>query len=180
MTSLVQEYKIKASILLKTLRSSDLEKAAGAAERFNCLPHLTNLSPRQILLQKSNIKRKHALTVIAFENEKASWADFKHHLERLEVLRTNRNYTDLYPRRCAGFINEWYASYETARKHLEQVGGYLLPYKNHFFICKADYIKALGLDPEDPDWNLISSDWVKPSDIEAWHRLNVRLQQLSK
>jgi hypothetical protein len=174
----LEEYKIKAAILLKLLRSNDLEKALDAAARFQRLPHLTNLSPQEIVSQKDKVKRKHALTVIAIENDHASWPELKRHLEKRDALRDRRAYTLLYPRRCAGFLNEWYASYEVARKHLEQVGGYLLPYKAQFFICTPGYIKALGLDPDDPDWKLIDWDWVKPGNPDAWERLSLKLQSV--
>jgi hypothetical protein len=174
--NMLEECKIKASILLKLLRSNDIKKALDAAARFRSLPHLAGLSARDIVSQKESVKRKHALTVIAFENGQPSWADLKRRLEKREAIRAKRDYTPLYPRRCEGFINEWYASYEAARDHLREAGGYLLPYKNHFFICKDEYIRALGLDPDDADWGRIGSDWVNPTDRDAWERLNSKLQ----
>ncbi|HKQ99702.1 MAG TPA: hypothetical protein VJT09_03450 [Pyrinomonadaceae bacterium] len=174
----LEEYKIKASILLKLLKSNDPEKALGAATRFRRLPHLAALSPRDIVERKESVQRKHALGVIALEHNRASWAELKDYMEKREALKNRRGYTALYPRRCAGFLNEWYASYEVARGHLEQTGGYLLSYGSQFFICTAGYIKALGLDPEDPDWKLIRWDWVKPADTEAWERLNRKLQSV--
>jgi len=50
------------------------------------------------------------------------------------------------------FLNRWYSSYADARKARENHGGFLLPYKSHFFVCEADVIRALGLEPDDPDW----------------------------
>jgi hypothetical protein len=179
------EYKIKASILLKQLRSSDPEKAVNAALRFQRLPHLTRLSPQEIVQRKDGIRLKHALTVIAIENDQPSWPDLKHHIERQEkreTIKRNRTETLLHPRRCWGFLNEWYARYEAARARLEQAGGYLLPYKSHFFICTREYIEVLGLDPDDRDWEAIGWDWVNPADRDAWERLTSRLQaiELSK
>ncbi|MEW6736971.1 MAG: hypothetical protein AB1489_37125 [Acidobacteriota bacterium] len=174
----LEEYKIKASILLKTLRSADSEKALDAALRFRCLPHLANFSPQEIVLHKEKIRLKHALTVIAIENKYASWPDFKRYLEKREAIRARRNYTSLYPRRCAGFLNEWYTNYEVAYHQQQQIGGYLLPYQDQFFICTRDYIKALGLDPDDLDWQCIGWNWVRPADQEAWQRLNSKLKGL--
>jgi hypothetical protein len=65
------------------------------------------------------------------------------------------------------FLNRWYSSYADARKAREKHGGFLLPYKNHFFICEAEVIRALGLEPDDPDWEKIGWDAVQPADLEA-------------
>ncbi len=180
--SQLEEYKIKASILHKQLKSNDLEPATQAAVRFQQLPHLKELTPQEILAEKATIKRKHALTVIALENNHASWADLKQRLERQEKLaafRKSNKFSLLYPQRCAGFINAWYAHYEEARDHLVHDGGFLLPYKNDFFICQRAYIQTLGLDPDDPDWASIGFDWAKPADQDAWTRLDNKLKNIS-
>ena len=52
------------------------------------------------------------------------------------------------------FLNRWYANYEEARAGLEKHGGFLLPYRHHFFVCQADVIQALGLDKK-----LMGSGW---------------------
>jgi hypothetical protein len=69
------------------------------------------------------------------------------------------------------FLNQWFSSYEAARQALESGGGFLLPYRNHFFVCEADLIQALGLEPDDPDWDKIGRDAAKPKDPEAFQRL---------
>jgi hypothetical protein len=174
----LEEYKIRASILHKQLRRGNPEQAQSAAQRFQRLSHLARLPVQEIVQRKDEIQRKHALAVIALENDYASWADLKGHFERLEklaALRQSYAYTPLYPRRCAGFINDWYASHEKARTHLVRDGGYLLPYRHHFFICQRPYIEVLGLDPDDPDWERIGWDWARPADRAAWERLNARL-----
>lgn len=175
----LEEYKIKASILAKALKSDNSEEALRAAARFRCLPQMTRLTALQILAQKEDIKRKHALQVIALENRHESWTKLKQSIERREELST-RWATPLYPARCFGFSNEWYADYETARSHLEQVGGYLLPYRDQYFICKRQFIETLGLDPDDADWQRIAWDWAKPADSEAWQRLNTKLQAIEQ
>jgi hypothetical protein len=99
-------------------------------------------------------------------------------LEKIQYIKSNRAFTPLYPERCDGFLNEWYADYEVARKHLEITGGYLLPYKTQFFICQREYIDSLGLNPDDADWELIGRDWIKPADHEAWQRLTLKLRKV--
>lgn len=68
-------------------------------------------------------------------------------------------------------INRWFARYEQARASLTSQGGFLLPYASQFFICEAEGIRLLGLDPEDPDWRAIGWNWVAPTDRAAWLRL---------
>jgi hypothetical protein len=77
----------------------------------------------------------------------------------------------MYIARMDAFLNRWFTTYDQARAALESEGGYLLPYKNQFFITEAGAIRELGLDPEDPDWELIGWDWVRPNDRAAWQRL---------
>jgi hypothetical protein len=85
----VEECKIQASILLKSLRSSDLQKAYSSAKRFQKLTEFKNLSCEEII--KNSIKRKDALAVIAIEKGFTSWNDLKC---QLPFIR-------------GGFLNQW-------------------------------------------------------------------------
>ena len=69
------------------------------------------------------------------------------------------------------FLNRWYSSYEAARSAREHHGGFLLPYKHHFFVCEAEVISALGLEPDDPDWERIKWNCAEPEDRQAFERL---------
>lgn len=69
------------------------------------------------------------------------------------------------------FLNRWFSNYEDARNDREMHGGFLLPYRHHFYVCKAEVISALGLDPEDADWERIRYDCARPHDPEAFKRL---------
>ena len=69
------------------------------------------------------------------------------------------------------FLNRWYAKYDEARGSLDRDGGFLLPYRKHFFICQPDVISALGLDPNDPDWEKTGHDCAHPRDPAAFARL---------
>jgi hypothetical protein len=175
----LDEYKTRAAILLKNLRSDDKSKAEEAALRFQILPFLAGLSPQTLL--RATLKLKHALTVLALENGFDTWADLKRNVEYNDkrIAFRNRSYTSLYPKRVSmGFVNEWHAQYDEALAALQEIGGYLLPYKSHYFIVQDLYIEALGLDPDDMDWELIGWNWVKPADTEAWERLNEKLEML--
>jgi hypothetical protein len=77
----------------------------------------------------------------------------------------------MYVSQMDAVLNRWFTSYEEARLSLESEGGYLLPYKGQYFVTMSEGIRELGLDPNDPDWDLIGRDWVKPGDEGAWKRL---------
>ncbi len=75
------------------------------------------------------------------------------------------------------YLNRWFSTYEEAWEAREGEGGYLLPYRHHFFVAEAEAVRELGLDPDDPDWELIGFDWVRPLDPEAWERLREKREQ---
>jgi hypothetical protein len=75
------------------------------------------------------------------------------------------------------FLNRWFSTYEEARRSLATDGGYLLPFKRHYFVCEADVIRAMGLDPEDPDWQKIGRDGARPEDPQAYERLRQKREQ---
>lgn len=149
----VEEYKIQASILLKSLYSANQAIAQKTAQRFQNLPEFANFSLEEI--RNTKVKRKHALTVIARGTGFKSWNDLKC---QLPFIR-------------GGFLNHWFAHYAEAKLYQRSQGGFLLPFKNQFFICDADYIRNLGFNPEDQDWKSIGYDWVNPESKAAWQRL---------
>jgi hypothetical protein len=77
----------------------------------------------------------------------------------------------MHTRGFDALLNRWFATYDEARASLEREGGFLLPYGRQFFICEAEGIRLLGLDPADRDWERLGWDWVKPRDRDAWLRL---------
>lgn len=157
----LQECKIQASILLKSLRSKELKKAQIAAKRLQQLPELATFSIEAL---QEKVQRKHALAVIAIEQGFKSWQELKTHCE----VQSPDLFAKFF---VGGFLNKWFANYAEAKAHQQITGGFLLPYKKQFYICEADYIKFIGFDPNDPDWQLIGWDWVKPLNQKAWQRL---------
>ena len=150
----VDECKVKASILLKSLKSQDLALSKKSAKRFQRLPDFKNFSIEEII--QADVKRKHALALIAIEKNFKSWSELKCQL----------------PFFRGGYLNQWFANYTEAKSYQQSNGGFILPFKNQFFICDADYIVNLGFDAEDPDWALIGYDWAHPGNKEAWQRLH--------
>lgn len=78
------------------------------------------------------------------------------------------------------FLNRWFPNYDEARRSLESEGGFLLPYRHHFYVCEAGAIRALGLEPEDPDWERIGRDCARPADAEAYRRLRAKREQVAR
>jgi len=76
------------------------------------------------------------------------------------------------------FLNRWFADYEAARASLESEGGFLFPYQKHFFVCQPAVVAALGLDPEDSDWEKIGRDCARPKDQAAFQRLYEKREQI--
>jgi hypothetical protein len=117
------------------------------------------------------IQRKHCLTAAALQLGFQSWP---HALEVLEGHADDFG-TLLYPSTCHGHYNIWSASYAEARSIREAHGGYLLAYRRQFLIVERSYIDSMGLDPDDPDWQALGRDWVKPNDLAARARLYEKL-----
>lgn len=149
----IDECKIQASILLKSLNSKDVERSQKAFKRFQRLPEFKKLSLEEIL--QVEVKRKHALNLIAIEKGFSSWSELKC---QLPFIR-------------GGFLNQWFANYKEAKLYQQLNGGFILPFQKQFFICDANYINNLGFNTEDPDWELIGYDWANPNNKEAWQRL---------
>ncbi len=156
----IEELKIKASLLLKALRSEDPNKIKDALARVN---KISTLSSKPL----SDFQHKDALEVIAYEEGFESWRKLR------QAMAPAYDPAMLYIDR--GFLHLWFANYHEAKKYQQEHGGYLFPYKSQFFVTSADYILVLGLDPNDPDWLLIDFDWVKPKEQKSWQNLVNRL-----
>jgi len=76
------------------------------------------------------------------------------------------------------FLNQWFADYDAARAALDREGGFLLPYQDHFFVCRDNVIQALGLDPNDPDWEKVGYDCARPVEAGAFQRLREKREQI--
>ncbi len=68
----------------------------------------------------------------------------------------------LVPSRCGGFTNEWCRSLDEAVEHQRQTGGYVLPYQRQGLVVTRDYVEALGLDPDAPDWGPAQNNFAHP------------------
>jgi len=154
----LNEAKIQAQILLKNLNSLDKNLAQQAKERLAGLQLLSDN------FNSDKIQLKHALAVIANEYGFNSWTNLKNYFTLTGLTKFEPN--------GGGFFNQWFSNYKEAKQILLSGKGYLLPYKNQFFICESGYIEYIGLDSHAPDWQDINYNWIEPSDIQAWQRLS--------
>jgi hypothetical protein len=165
MESIVHHLKAKARILQSLVQTRDRD----ALDRVRRLPELAG-SNDEVL--SSKIQRRHCLGVIALEVGFDGW---NHALSVLSGERSDDFGRLLSPPGADAHWNIWSASYDEARAIRAEHGGYLLAYKHHFFIVDRYYLETLGLDPDDPDWDRMGRDWVRPREPAARARLYAKL-----
>ncbi|MBN1652920.1 MAG: hypothetical protein JXA30_04010 [Deltaproteobacteria bacterium] len=112
--------------------------------------------------------RRHCLATLAAQLGFQGWP---HASAVLRGDRVDDLGTLMHREHGGAYWNIWSASYEEAHAIRADYGGFLLGYRSQFLIVEPYYIEALGLDPEDPDWERIGRDWARPRDREAWTRL---------
>jgi hypothetical protein len=171
----LEECRIRATRLMKELRASDRVTALRAAKRFQILPAWAGRTLGQIQETRDRIQRKHALAVVAKEAGFEDWL----HLKAAGAAGDPPAFdtTRLFLR-TATFLNLWFRSYDEARQVLNgEPKRYLFPYREQFVVCESALLESLGVDTNDPDWERIARDWVKPRDPQAHARLTVRLSR---
>ncbi len=161
----------EAKELLQQLRSGNPSASSAALVRFRRLQSFCAPVVVDVATARSRARLKHALAVLAEESGAASWIELRRRVERESESRS----ADLWYRsRLAIYLQHWFVRYDEAKAQQSVGGGYLLPYRQHFFVCEADAIRDLGLDPIDPDWARIGFDAVRPGDTDAFARLRRR------
>jgi len=151
-----------AKRLLLDFRGSDPERAHRAAVRLTRLRSFASESPTSLLAARSRVRLKHALAVVASEQGASSWLELKRGRVEMPTFHTPRMST---------LLNRWFVEYHEARASRDELGGYLLPFRNQLVVTESEGIRELGLDPEDPDWAAIGFDLVQPGDRPAFERL---------
>lgn len=169
------ELRTHARRLLKQLKHpTGAAEALAAAERFRRLRSFADRSRQKLWAERDRVRLKHALAVVALENGYDSWPALKTAADEgrtppfAAVVPPGREW---YESGMDVLLNRWFATYEAARASLEEEGGFLFPYAHQFFLCEAEGIRILGLDPDDPDWERIGRNAVEPADAAAWERL---------
>jgi hypothetical protein len=165
MAGVIAYLKAQARILHRQIG----EHEPRAVARVRQLDELHDLD---IVSLATSTRRRHCLTVIAQELGFQGWP---HATGVLKGMDSSDFGTLLYPKGGEVHWNIWSASYNEARAIRAEHRGYLLAYRRHFFIADRYFIETLGLDPDDPDWELIDRDWVRPREADARERLYGKL-----
>jgi hypothetical protein len=166
----VDELKTRAAILHKRVAAGE----AAVLPRLRALPEFGKADAATLEDRAPGMRLKHCLAVVAREHGFQSW---DHALRVFRGDATERNCgTLLYDASVRGTLNVWFARYEEARAHLDEVRRargehYLLSYQTQFFVVDRHFIEALGWDPADPDWQKLDFDWARPRDPAARRRL---------
>jgi len=161
MAGVIADLKDRARILHRQIDAGDPD----ALRRVRQLDDFRGLAADA---SRERVRRRHCLAAIATELGFDGWP----HAVAVLSGKESRDFgTLLYPRGADAHWNIWSASYEEAKAIREQHGGYLLAYRRHYFIADRHFITTIGLNPDDPDWQLIGRDWVKPRRVEARERL---------
>jgi hypothetical protein len=172
----LEEYRIRASRLMKDLRAADPVTTLQAAKRFQVLPAWQHSTLEQIAASRKRIQRKHALAVIAKEAGFQDWPQLK--TASAANLPAGFDTTKLFQARSAGSLNLWFRNYEEARQAMTtEPKRYLFPYRHQFVVCETALLEDQGIETSDPDWERIGRDWAKPLDARAHARLAARLRR---
>lgn len=177
-TPSLAQCRARAHELLRHFRADDPRAALAAAVRLVRLRSFADRTPDQLLADRTNVRLKHALAVVAEEAGAASWAALRERIAAAApapatiVGRTRpTSAADVHSSRLTVYLNRWFADYDEARESLAHDGGYLLPFRDQFYITSHGGVLELGLDPDDPDWERIGFDWIRPRDADAHARL---------
>ena len=165
MAGVISDLKAQARILHRQVLAHE-PPALARAQR------LEELRGHDVSSLTAQVRRRHCLAVIAHELGFQGWP---HAVAVLCGAESSDYGTLLYPKGAEVHWNIWSASYEEAQAIHEKQGGYLLAYRRHFFITDRYFVDTLGLDPDDPDWELIGWDWARPRRTDARERLYGKL-----
>lgn len=132
------------------------------------MSELEKLKIKAKLLQKAkrragvDFRLKDAFEMLARKAGFLSWRDLRENLDET---------AEFCPAGSSAFWKVWYSNYEEARAHLNASGGFLLPYRKHFFLCEAVYVHFLGVPEGDADLAAVGVNWAEPKDVAAYRRV---------
>ena len=109
---------------------------------------LNSLKIKAKLLQKSKkkagkpIQLKEAYEILAKTAGYESWRHYKAAIE---------NTSDFAGGVSGSSLNVWTKVHQEALQHALETNGYVIPHENYFFVGDRDYLKSIGIDPNDRD-----------------------------
>lgn len=171
MTRLLDELKVRARLRLNAHKAaggaSELRGAAdGAADGAN------DAAVADVQSERPSPKLRDCLNQVSREAGFAHWEQARRVLGGLAVPGEDMG-SFWHAPSCHTLLNAWYATYDDARAGLQasmqaRPGAVLLPYRQQFVVVDAPYLRALGLDPLDPDWDAAKHDLVKCYGSSTW------------
>ncbi len=164
----LQEFKVRASLLLKNFNSTDTAASEKAATRFLRLPFLKYSTTESLLNDRGFFRLKHAQQVLAIENGHKTWDAFRRQIIQEDCL---------FHKHSASYLNIWFNNYEEAKEYHTIHGGYLLQFRKDFAVCTHDYIHAIGLSAFEKEWAAMGYDWVKPACTQSWETIFIHVKQ---
>lgn len=163
----VEGCRAEARRLWKHLTGTDPVRARAAAQRFTRLSSLAG-GPEAVLAARPRLRRKHALAVVAAELGFASWN------ELVRAFEAAAEAPSFHTPRMESLVNRWFTSHDEAAASRRAEGGWLFSFGRQFVVTEAEGVRALGLDPDDPDWERVGFDLAVPRDRAAFARLYAR------
>lgn len=161
----IRELKIRAELLQRQLNRCQ----PAALLRLRTLPPFRICSDRELESVGPSVRRRDCLSVLAGELGFFGW---QHAKQIISDASEGADFgTCLYPPRCCGHVNRWYARYADADIGRRMADGYLLAYRRQFLVVERPFIEDLGIDPDDADWRRLGFDWVHPRETMARTRL---------
>jgi len=160
-------------------KDSPLQELQSRAERLfegiearnaQCLERIHAQVPRLAKASSREINIEHARTTLAREVGFKTWQMATEVLEGRSV--PGDDFGDFwYSTATDVMLSHWCRNYQEARAVQEEEGGFLIPYRRHFAVVEKAYIEILGMDADDPDWQVVGHDVAQPRDKMGYRRL---------
>jgi len=167
MNALTTEIKTRARLLLKLLQNKNV-----AANKRALM-----LSRKQKWALPEEWQLRHCLNLAAAD------CGFQHWEHAREVLSgralAGADMGDFWHgAEVGGYTNHWFSSYAQALTQLQaHPDDYLLPYRRQYVVVGVDYVRALGMNPEDASWDIIGRNLIAGYRSNSWLTLaQYRLQ----
>lgn len=157
--SRLEKLKAQAAILLKKFNSDDALIAQKATERFLKLPFLKHSNIEAVQKDKEFFRLKHSYQVLAIEHGHNNWKTLREQIIKEECM---------YHPSIGVYLNIWFGNYNEAWAYHKKNGGYLLYYRQYYYVCDKEAIRSMGLDTFDKEWKAIGYNAVKPESQEAY------------
>ena len=161
MNALTTEIKTRARLLLKLLQNQNV-----AANKRALI-----LSRKQKWELPEEWQLRHCLNLAAVD------CGFQHWEQARDILGgkalSDADMGDFWHgAEVGGYTNHWFSSYAEALVQLHaHPEDYLLPYRRHYVVVGVDYIRALGVNPDDASWMIIGNDVVAGYGSMSWQTL---------